>query len=535
VYYKTLTGVHAIMGVLTYLLILPALLLAALVALPSSWANSQGRVWRRVVTLIAAVQCMVASGFLVAHGAGWIPNIHFVLMSFPGEFPLEITVYYDGVTSLMLALVSFVGWVICGYSVRYLDGEATQGRYYRWTAFTLGAVSLMVISGNLLMFATTWVFTSWGLHKLLLHYGHRPAAQRAAWAKFSVSRIGDAALIGALVSIYVEFNTLDLAELFAAADAATNVSPLLQVAGFLLVVGAATKSAQFPFHTWLPQTLETPTPVSALMHAGIVNAGGYLIIRTSPLVALTPWALTFLVVIGGFTACFAAVVMLTQTSIKKSLAYSTIAQMGFMLMQCGLGAYSAAMLHILAHSLYKAYAFLSSGSVVAEQAVTQGASVANRSMPAIKLIIVGGLLFAVQFIALSLLGVDPITKAGGVLLGAVLCLALTQWIGMVMRAGDPSLFARALGVAGGLIVVYSLCYAGVNKIVAPSLPISSAPELPWLTTLLVALGVLALFSLQLTLATGRASQFLQQWQIHAANGFYLDSWLRRVVRPLVHR
>jgi NAD(P)H-quinone oxidoreductase subunit 5 len=341
--------------------------------------------------------------------------------------------------------------------------------------------------------------------------------------------------MGALGSIYVEFKTLDLAELFAAADAATTVSPLMHMAGFLLVLGAATKSAQFPFHTWLPQTLETPTPVSALMHAGIVNAGGYVIIRTSPLVALTPWALNFLVIVGGFTACFAAVVMLAQTSIKKSLAYSTIAQMGFMLMQCGLGAYSAAMLHILAHSLYKAYAFLSSGSVLAEQPAATSATLANPSLATIKLIIVGGLLLAVQFITLSLLGIDPITKAGGIFLGAVLCLALTQWIGMVMRVGNPSLGVLALGVACGLILVYSLCYAGVNKIVAPSLPIASAPGLQWLTAWLVATGVLALFALQFSLATGRASRFAQRWQIHAINGFYLDSWLRRMVRPLVHR
>ena len=244
----------------------------------------------------------------------------------------------------------------------------TQGQYFAWTGFTIGAVSLMVISGNLLMFVVCWVMTSLGLHQLLLHYGHRPAAQRAAWTKFTISRIGDAALLAAIVVIYSEFKTLHFAELFAAVgsspDAATAAT---SVAGFLLIVGAITKSAQFPFHTWLPQTMETPTPVSALMHAGIVNAGGYLIIRTSPMVSLTPWALSLLAVIGGVTACFAAVVMLTQTSVKKSLAYSTIAQMGFMMLQCGLGAFSAAMLHIVAHSLYKAYAFLSSGNVIEEQ------------------------------------------------------------------------------------------------------------------------------------------------------------------------
>jgi len=130
----------------------------------------------------------------------------------------------------------------------------------------------------------------------------------------------------------------------AAEQAQIGIEPTsgVSLAAFLLVITALTKSAQVPFHIWLPLTMETPTPVSALMHAGIVNAGGYLIIRTSPIVALQPWAMTLLVIVGGFTACFAAIIMTTQTSVKKKLAYSTISQMGFMLLQCGLGAFSAA-------------------------------------------------------------------------------------------------------------------------------------------------------------------------------------------------
>ena len=346
------------------LLVIPSLLLVAVVGLPNAWAKRWVGGLSHGVTMIAGVQFIIAACFAVAHAAGVVPVIRSMLASVSGELPVAFTIYYDGVTSLMFALVSFVGWVICRYSIRYLDGEATQGRYFRWAAFTIGAVSLMVISGNLLMFVAAWVMTSLGLHQLLMHYGHRPAARRAAWTKFTISRIGDAALLAALVIVYTEFKTLDFAELFAAVGSLAGVTAAMQVAGFLLVAGAVTKSAQFPFHTWLPQTMETPTPVSALMHAGIVNAGGYLIIRTSPLVSLTPWAMTTLAIIGGVTAGFAAVVMLTQTSVKKSLAYSTIAQMGFMMLQCGLGAFSAAMLHILAHSLYKAHAFLSSGSVM---------------------------------------------------------------------------------------------------------------------------------------------------------------------------
>ena len=167
--------------------------------------------------------------------------------------------------------------------------------------------------------------------------------------------------------------SFDYRDMFAAADAIHNLPTAAwhELIGILFVLGAMTKSAQFPFHSWLPDTMETPTPVSALMHAGVINAGGFLVIRLSPLVSLSPIALDLLALIGALTAMLGAVVMLTQTSIKRSLAYSTIAQMGFMMLQCGLGAFSAALLHIVAHSAYKAHAFLSSGSVLDSAARTR--------------------------------------------------------------------------------------------------------------------------------------------------------------------
>ena len=199
------------------LLTLPATILVAMACLPNSWVNSRAPVVQRMVTRVAGLQFIIALGFAVLHATGTVPTISSVLLSFASDWPIAVSILYDGVASLMLALVSFVGWVICRFSIRYLDGEASQGRYFRWTAFTIGAVSLMVISGNLLMFVATWVMTSLGLHQLLMHYGHRPAAKRAAWTKFTISRIGDAALRGCDCLIYTEFKTLDFAELFAAA------------------------------------------------------------------------------------------------------------------------------------------------------------------------------------------------------------------------------------------------------------------------------------------------------------------------------
>ncbi len=563
---------------LVFLLILSAITLAALVCLPNRWVNPPAAGFRQVVTRIAGLQFAVAACFAVAQAMGWLPVIHVVLARFATELPIAVTIHYDGVASLMLMLVSFVGWVICQYSIRYLDGEATQGRYFRWTAFTIGAVSLMVISGNLLMFLAAWIMTSLGLHQLLMHYGHRPAAKRAAWTKFVISRFGDAALLAVVVILYSQFHTLDFPELFAAAGSLESVPVAMHWVGFLLVTGAVLKSAQFPFHTWLPQTMETPTPVSALMHAGIVNAGGYLIIRTSPLVSLTPWALTTLAIIGGVTACYGAVVMLTQTSVKKSLAYSTVAQMGFMMLQCGLGAYSAAMLHILAHSLYKAHAFLSSGSVIAELARTNPSaatappiagtrhcpantvaskkgsgpnrakhhsgrsgdwgltpfSVLNVCETVSGLAIAGTVIVALLGTALAVVGVDPLTKPGGWLLGGILSLALTHWVGLVMRKASPAMLVRAMLIAGGLCWIYAVSFLMVDQIIMASLPVSVSPELVWLVAAVVAVGFGGMFALHSALSVGVQSPMFRRWRIHASNGFYVENLLRRVFGPLVN-
>jgi NAD(P)H-quinone oxidoreductase subunit 5 len=281
--------------------------------------------------------------------------------------------------------------------------------------------------------------------------------------------------------------------------------------------------------------METPTPVSALMHAGIVNAGGYLIIRTSPLIALTPWALTAVAIIGGFTACFAAVVMLTQTSIKKSLAYSTIAQMGFMLLQCGLGAFSAAMLHILAHSLYKAYAFLSSGSALSEPTITSTKSAVDHSSVAFRLVLVGSSLMGLLAFALALLGIDLIAKPGGFVLGGILCFALTHWIGQVMKAADRQLLVPALAMASTLCLVYAVSYFAVDKTISASLPISAAPSLAGFVVAVVLVGFLGMGVLHLALANERGRRVLTRWYIHASNGFYMESTLRRLLGPLAER
>lgn len=280
-----------------------------------------------------------------------------------GAAGMGISSRLDAVSAVMLLLVSFVGWVVVRYSATYMDGEPHQGPFTGWLCATLAAVMLLVIAGNILQLAVAWIATSLFLHKLLLHYPNRLAAQRAGRKKWITARMGDAALLVAVIFLFNQYGTGDISEILAAARFGESHETAGWIAA-MLAIAAILKSAQFPMHGWLTEVMETPTPVSALLHAGVINAGGFLLIRFADVMLLAPGVLAILVMIGGFTALFGGLVMLTQSAVKTSLAWSTVAQMGFMILQCGLALFPLALLHIVAHSLYKAHAFLASGMAV---------------------------------------------------------------------------------------------------------------------------------------------------------------------------
>ncbi len=283
------------------------------------------------------------------------------------DFSLQLR--FDPLTSPIFSMVGLLGVAISHYGIRYLDGEPQQNRFYLLKLFLILSVSLLVLSNNLIMFFFMWITTSYILHKLLILYPDRPSASQAARKKQIISRLGDFAILSAIfLSLWV-FGTTDFSELFQLAKNQMIMQAnrgFLEVIGSLFAVGAATKSAQVPFHFWLSETMETPSPVSALMHAGVINAGGFLMIRMSPLLQSASVAHAFLIAIGAFTASYAGLMMVTQNNIKKKLAFSTMSQMGMMMFACGLGAYAVALFHIVAHSFYKAHAFLSTGYLIEE-------------------------------------------------------------------------------------------------------------------------------------------------------------------------
>ncbi len=524
--------------------LLPMSLMVCLGLLPGRFADRKVTQIRKVVTGVATLHLVVSAIVLGIGLSTSLPAGQSMQQELASAGMLAPTVLLDGTSGLMLTLVAFVGWVICRYSIRYLDGESQQGNYFRWLSLTVGAVSLLAISGDLLTLFVAWSLSSLGIHKLLTHYSDRPAARKAAWTKCAISRFGDVFLVAAGVLIFREFGTLRLSELFATVQSyhATGLpgNSLLPSIGALLIAGAALKTAQFPFHTWLPETLEAPTPVSALMHAGIVNAGGYLLIRLSPLLAWSPLAMTSLAVLGALTACFAAAVMLTQTSVKKSLAWSTIAQMGFMMLQCGLGAFSAAMLHIIAHSLYKAHAFLNSGDVLNQAAATRGAVKNQPAGARAGFVTLGFSLTATLAIyasVTSLLGLDLAAKPGGFLLGLILCLGLTRWVWQLAMSRQPRAVPLGLATTALLCAAYVLSFLAVDAVIASGV---SALAVPASTgTAIVAGFVIIAFVALLTLeswlsltpalAWQDSPRWLQVAYVHASNGFYVDAAFARAV------
>lgn len=441
---------------------------------------------------------------------------------------------FDGTVWLMSLLVAFVGWSVCRFSRQYLAGDARQAAYWGWLAATLGSVQLMVAAGNLLVLLFAWTAASLFLHQLLLYHGDRPIARRAAATKFTFSRLADVLLYGAAALLFWRSGTLEFGLLSEwLAGRGSDDALWVSLACILFVMGAAIRSAQVPFHFWLPLTLETPTPVSALMHAGIVNGGGFAAIRLSFLLVQSPLAMNLLALLGFATAVLAGLVMLTQPTVKGSLAWSTVAQMGFMLFQCGLGAFSAALLHIIAHSLYKAHAFLSSGSVMAERAGLESAVARNelrRPLIAAILLLATGLVVLVA----SLCGLNLWEKPGGVMLGSILSLGIATWLLRLAETtlpneGGPWQWLRGLGLAATVVLGYFLAWRVLDGMVQPPKTDLIGLSTPWLGVALWLFVTAWLIWNRGVWAGQTESPRLEAWRVHASQGFYLDSLVRRAM------
>ncbi|MFQ5912590.1 MAG: NADH-quinone oxidoreductase subunit L [Nitrospinota bacterium] len=283
-----------------------------------------------------------------------------------GDFVVKASFLLDPLSAVMILVVTGVGFIIHVYSIGYMHKDPGQARYFAYLNLFLSAMLLLVLADNFLLLYVGWEGV--GLCSYLLigfWYGKKTAADAGKKA-FIVNRVGDFGFAVAIFLIFATFGTLDYAGVFEAApEKLTAGGATASAIALLLFFGATGKSAQIPLHTWLPDAMEGPTPVSALIHAAtMVTAGVYMVARTHVLFLLSPAALTTVAVVGTATALMAALIALVQTDIKRVLAYSTISQLGYMFLACGVAAFGTAMFHLMTHAFFKALLFLGAGSVI---------------------------------------------------------------------------------------------------------------------------------------------------------------------------
>ena len=346
------------------------------IALGGRWLGEHShRVGIAAVTVSFALAILGAI-LVLTNGPITLP-LYTLLQS--GALTVEFGLYADGVAMALMLLVSGVSAIAHVFSSRYMQGDPRYVRFFTVMALFTSAMLLLVLSANLTMLYMCWEVMGLCSYLLISHWAERRSASQAATKVFLVNAVADVGLGFGVILIWATFDSLDIQTIL---SRTTEVAPrtvnLLSVVGLewsvpilfviatLLFVGVLGKSAQFPLHVWLPYAMEAPTPVSALIHAAtMVNAGVYLLIRFAPLYLQSPGAMVLVALIGGITALFAGIVGLAQCDIKRILAYSTISQLGFMVMACGVGAFRAATYHLISHGVLKAYLFLSTGSAVA--------------------------------------------------------------------------------------------------------------------------------------------------------------------------
>jgi NADH-quinone oxidoreductase subunit L len=337
--------------------------------------EGNGACWLACFTVLTSFALAAASVYRVLQFPGGETGLRFTqpYLGFDwiavGPFRVQANLLIDNLSSVMILVVTGIGSLIHIYSVGYMSHEPDKVRYFSYLNLFTFFMLMLVLGGNLPLMFVGWEGVGLCSYLLIGFWYHKKSAADAGKKAFIVNRIGDAGLILGMILAFHLFGTLDLVDLATNAtalgeEALWQVGPITAVC-LLLFVGACGKSAQIPLHVWLPDAMEGPTPVSALIHAAtMVTAGVYMVARLAPLYTLSPTAMTVVAVIGTATAVLGATIALVQTDIKKVLAYSTVSQLGYMFLACGVGAFNVAVFHLFTHAFFKALLFLGSGSVI---------------------------------------------------------------------------------------------------------------------------------------------------------------------------
>lgn len=482
----------------------PAALMAMAAALPACQPEAGAVAWKpfRLLGALALILALLQPAMLWA---------------LPGQMTArEVPWFVAGqLTAWLAVLVQLLGMVIGVFSARYLQGEAGQPRYAAAFAGVLASVHLLLLAGHWLILILAWAAVGMFLRQLLCFYRDRPFALLAAHKQRIADRLADMLLLVAAVLAWTEVGSGTFVALRAHLEQ-HGASMVLQASAVCLVLAVVLRTALFPVHGWLLQVMEAPTPVSALLHAGVINLGGYVLIRFAPLIELSPAARWLLVVLGLGTALLAGFVMLTRVSIKLRLAWSTVAQMGFMVLECGLGLYTLAALHLIGHSLYKAHAFLSASSVVRDTRLQMMRGRSEAGGPGLVLAPIGSLTIVLLVQALLLAGAWPWWWNG------VLALAWAPllWLPAGKDGAWRGWWQRMLSGAG-LVALLTVVAA-----FAHSLPLGVG-DAPFHAAGLLALGGTGLLYLGLASLQWRPQGFAD-WRRWSYAGFYVDELFTRL-------
>ena len=335
------------------------------------WGRSMGTSLTHFVTILAMLIATVGSVVLFVDVA--LRGNPFLLELAPwiivGDFSVSWALRFDTLSTVMLVVITLVALMVHIYSVAYMAQDASRQRFMAYLNLFVFCMIMLVTADNFLQLFFGWEGVGLASYLLIGFWHEKPSANAAAMKAFVVNRVGDLGLALGIFGVYQVFGSLQFDAVFDAVDSTPNPLfggvPMFDVLAILLFVGAVGKSAQLGLHVWLPDAMEGPTPVSALIHAAtMVTAGVFLMCRVSPLLAEAPLAADIVLLVGAATAFFAATVGMTQFDIKRVIAYSTCSQLGYMMMAVGVGAYGAAMFHLFTHAFFKALLFLGAGSVI---------------------------------------------------------------------------------------------------------------------------------------------------------------------------
>jgi NADH-quinone oxidoreductase subunit L len=323
------------------------------------------------VAILGVTISLVFSVFALLFVAGIVPgggvpiefSVNWIDLGQGGSFPMGV--YIDGLAAVMLVVVSFVSLMIQLYSGAFMEGDKRFAWYYALLNLFTASMLGLVLAPNFIELYVFWELVGLCSYLLVGHWFEKPSARDAAVKAFVVTRIGDAALFVGIIIFWATTGSTAFTDISEAAQAGFIGGSLFTTAVILVFMGAVGKSAQFPLHVWLPDAMEGPTPVSALIHAAtMVAAGVYLVARTYDIFVQSPTAMLVVAYIGGFTAFMAATMALVKKDIKRVIAYSTVSQLGYMMLGLGLGSYTAGVFHLYNHAFFKALLFLCAGSII---------------------------------------------------------------------------------------------------------------------------------------------------------------------------